>query len=113
MAFPIKHYNKIFIFIYILFASTFYGWFYFDGAYDACAGPNFSVGTNSNCFIYKDGSNFCFLAWIVTLIVLAFFIFNSLATKGLRVLKMPTLAILITAVLFLLAEFFFGTIFKG
>ncbi|HTA62770.1 MAG TPA: hypothetical protein VK835_09955 [Bacteroidia bacterium] len=113
MASPIKHYNKIFILLYILFTAALYGWFYFDAKYNACALTDLAANTNSNCFIYKDINGFCFLAWILTLTVLVFFTTNNVINKGLKALKVPALVVLVTGVLFVVAELCFGVIFKG
>jgi hypothetical protein len=113
MASPIKHYNKIFLLVYILFAVALYGWFYFDAKHNACVLTDLAASTNSNCFIYKDVSDFCFLTWIITLIVLLVFTINNVLTKGIKALKKPALVLLSTVVLYFIGLLCLMTIFKG
>ncbi len=109
---PIKKtrsHNKISIFLYVLFAAAFFGWTYFDAVFDACVSSNIAnniLNSELNqCLVYKDMSSFCFLVWIVALIMLVIFTINSVITKGIKALKLPALFLLATVVLYFISGY--------
>lgn len=112
MAIKLKNHHKISLFLYILFLAAIYFWIYFDTKYHICTAIDLAKNTNSGCFIYKDASSFCFVGWIVTLIMLLVFITNNVMTNGRKALKKPALTLLITVVLYFIAELCFVVIFK-
>jgi|ERR1700757_20482 len=112
MALKLKKHHKISLFLYALFLTSLYFWIYFDAKYSICAAVDMAKNTNSGCFIYRDAGNFCFVGWIVTLIMLLFFITNNVMKNGVKALKKPALVLLATAVLYFIAEFCFIMIFK-
>jgi hypothetical protein len=112
MALKLKHHHKISLFLYALFLTAFSFWIFFDGKYSNCIYNNSHDNTANNCSIYKDASSFCFVTWIVTLIMLLFFITNNVMKNGIKALKKPALTVLVTAVLYFIAEFCFMVAFK-
>ncbi|HXD93129.1 MAG TPA: hypothetical protein VNX01_07930 [Bacteroidia bacterium] len=112
MAIKLKHHHKISLFLYVLFLTSFYFWIYLDRKYSTCAATDLAKNTNSGCFIYKDASSFCFVSWIVILIMLLFFITNNVMKNGIKALKKPVFTVLATAILYFIAEFCFMVAFK-
>ena len=112
MAIKLKNQNKISLFLYLLFLTCIYFWIYFDTKYRIYTAIDMAKNTNSNCFIYKDISSFCFFGWILTLSILLVFIINNVATNGIKALKKPALIVLATAILFVIAELVFIALFK-
>ena len=112
MAMKLKNHHKISLFLYVLFLTSLYFWIYFDAKYSICNAIDVAQNTNSGCFIYRDASNFCLVGLLVTLLMLLFFITNSVMKNGIKALKKPALVLLATVILYFIAEFCFVMIFK-
>ena len=57
--------------------------------------------------------DFCFLFWVVTLIVLVVFTINNVQTKGAKALKTPALVIVATVALYFMAELVLAMVLKN
>ena len=107
-----KSNNKISLFLHLLFVAAFFCWFYFDIQHSAHLIPDGLENENNKGSIYKDISDFCFLLWIVALIMLFIFTVNSMLTNGIKALKMPAIIVLSTVAIYFIILLGFMTIFK-
>lgn len=107
-----KQHNKIFIFLYLLFLVCLWCYFYFDRLEEVRTEAEIINKPESSFSLYNLISNFCFMGWIVTLILLIVFTINNLMANGMKALKTPAIVVGVTVLLFGIAEFCFIIAFK-